>query len=144
MHLAGLKVHLATATTTTEVSALPQRCPLSQTQSRFPAPSYASGRSRSSSTTHNLNTPPISAANQQAAFVKIKIFDRISDDLIAIRVHPHVSHAELIDKVQTRLGGEVLNLRYRDSFKNDLVVLNGDNDLRAWMGGTEKYVLYAD
>lgn len=107
-------------------------------------PSYASGRSRSSSTTHNLNTPPISAANQQAAFVKIKIFDRISDDLIAIRVHPHVSHAELIDKVQTRLGGEVLNLRYRDSFKNDLVVLNGDNDLRAWMGGTEKYVLYAD
>lgn len=104
-----------------------------------------STRSRSHSTaTSNLSTPPISAAVPQAAFVKIKIFDRVSDDLIAIRVHPLVTHAELMDKVQARLGGEVGNLRYRDSLNNDFVGLDGDDDLRAWMEGTDKHVLYAD
>lgn len=76
--------------------------------------------------------------------MKIKIFDRVSDDLIAIRVHPLVTHAELMDKVQARLGGEVGNLRYRDSLNNDFVGLDGDDDLRAWMEGTDKHVLYAD
>lgn len=104
-----------------------------------------SSRSRSHSTaTTNLNTPPISAANPQTAFVKIKIFDRVADDLIAIRVHPKVSHAELMDKVQARLGGEVGNLRYRDSMTNTFVGLDSDDELRAWMEGTDKHVLYAD
>jgi len=104
-----------------------------------------SSRSRSQSTaTTNLNTPPISAANPQTAFVKIKIFDRVADDLIAIRVHPKVSHAELMDKVQGRLGGEVANLRYRDSMTNTFVGLDSDEELRAWMEGTDKHVLYAD
>lgn len=104
-----------------------------------------SSRSRShSNATTNLNTPPISAANPQTAFVKIKIFDRVADDLIAIRVHPKVSHTELMDKVQARLGGEVGNLRYRDSMTNTFVGLDSDEELRAWMEGTDKHVLYAD
>jgi len=104
-----------------------------------------SSRSRSHSTaTTNLNTPPISAANPQTAFVKIKIFDRVADDLIAIRVHPKVLHGELMDKVQARLGGEVGNLRYRDSMTNTFVGLDSDEELRAWMEGTDKHVLYAD
>ena len=106
------------------------------------------GRSRSGSvatgTASNLNTPPISAANSQTAFIKIKIFDRVADDLIAIRVHPRVSHVELMDKVQARLGGEVVQLRYRDSMNNSFVELMGDDDLRRWLGGTDKHVLYAD
>ncbi|KAF8974743.1 hypothetical protein BDZ97DRAFT_1775198 [Flammula alnicola] len=106
-----------------------------------------SSRSRSHSTattTTNVNTPPISAANPQTAFVKIKIFNQIADDLIAIRVHPKVSHAELMDKVQTRLGAEVGSLRYRDSMTNTFVGLDSDDELRAWMEATDKHVLYAD
>ena len=101
-------------------------------------------RSHSSAAASNLNTPPISAANPQTAFVKIKIFDRVADDLIAIRVHPRVTHTELMDKVQSRLGGEVANLRYRDSITNNFVTLDSDDDLRFWMDSTDKHVLFAD
>lgn len=105
----------------------------------------ASSRSRShSNATSNLNNPPISAANSQTAFVKIKIFDRVTDDLIAIRVHPRVSHGELMDKVQARLGGEVMHLRFRDSLNNEFIGLNSDDALSDWMEGTDKHVLYAD
>jgi bud emergence protein 1 len=104
-----------------------------------------SSRSRSqSNATSNLNNPPISAANSQTAFVKIKIFDRVTDDLIALRVHPRVSHGELMDKVQARLGGEVTHLRYRDSLNNEFVGLNNDDELSDWMESTDKHVLYAD
>lgn len=108
------------------------------------APSMG-GRSRSqSNATNNFNTPPISAANPQTAFVKIKVFDRNSEDLIAIRVHPRVSHAELVDKVQARLGADIELLKYRDSLTNTLIELDSDHDLRLWMESTEKYVLYAN
>jgi bud emergence protein 1 len=104
-----------------------------------------SSRSRShSNATSNLNNPPISAANSQTAFVKIKIFDRVTDDLIALRVHPRVSHGELMDKVQARLGGEVMHLRYRDSLNNEFVGLDNDDELSDWMESTDKHVLYAD
>lgn len=102
-----------------------------------------STRSRSGSVA-NINSPSISAANPQTAFVKIKIFDRVADDLIAIRVHPRVTHTELMDKVQARLGGEVAHLKYRDSMSNAFVGLDGDPQLRSWIEGTDKHVLYAD
>ncbi|KAJ7688398.1 hypothetical protein B0H17DRAFT_656594 [Mycena rosella] len=102
-----------------------------------------STRSRSGSVA-NINSPSISAANPQTAFVKIKIFDRVADDLIAIRVHPRVTHVELMDKVQARLGGEVAHLKYRDSMSNAFVGLDSDQQLRAWIEGTDKHVLYAD
>ncbi|KAJ7162564.1 scd2/ral3 [Mycena crocata] len=101
------------------------------------------GRSRSGSVA-NINSPSISAANPQTAFVKIKIFDRVADDLIAIRVHPRVTHMELMDKVQARLGGEVAHLKYRDSMSNTFVGLDSDQQLRQWIEGTDKHVLYAD
>ncbi|KAF8631290.1 hypothetical protein AX15_002611 [Amanita polypyramis BW_CC] len=105
----------------------------------------ASPRSRSQSTAPatNINNPPISAANPQTAFVKIKIFNKSSDDLIAIRVHPRVTHAELMGKVQTRLG-HVNNLKYRDSMTNSFVELISDDDLGIWMESTNKHVLYAE
>lgn len=113
--------------------------------SSFRSSQSTSSRARShSNATSNLNNPPISAANPQTAFVKIKIFDRVADDLIAIRVHPKVTHSELMEKVQARLGGEVTILRYRDSLTNTFVGLGNDEDLRAWMEGTDKHVLYAD
>ncbi|KAF5363733.1 hypothetical protein D9756_000606 [Leucocoprinus leucothites] len=113
--------------------------------SSFRSSQSTSTRARSqSSAASNLNNPPISAANPQTAFVKIKIFDRVADDLIAIRVHPKVTHLELMEKVQARLGSDVTILRYRDSITNTFVGLGGDADLRVWMEGTDKHVLYAD
>lgn len=113
--------------------------------SSFRSSQTSSTRARShSNATSNLNNPPISAANPQTAFVKIKIFDRVADDLIAIRVHPKVTHTELMEKVQARLGGEVSILKFRDSIKNTFVGLGNDEDLRSWMDGTDKHVLYAD
>lgn len=106
--------------------------------------SQRSSRSRSqSNATSNFNNPPISAANPQTAYVKIKISHR-KDDLIAIRVHPKVTHFELMEKVQGRLGGEVSVLRYRESLTNTFVGLDNDDDLRVWMESTNKHFLYAE
>ncbi|KAG6833606.1 hypothetical protein H0H87_004233 [Tephrocybe sp. NHM501043] len=118
--------------------------PASATSATSRTSQAVSSRSRSQSISNTLNSPPISAANPQTAFVKIKIFDRVADDLIAIRVHPRVTHAELMDKVQARLGGEVGNLRYRDSVTNAFVMLHSDEDLTAWIESTDKHVLFAD
>ncbi|KAJ2933489.1 hypothetical protein H1R20_g3648, partial [Candolleomyces eurysporus] len=113
--------------------------------SSFRSSNSSRSRSHSNATANNnLNTPPISAANPQTAFVKIKIFDRIADDLIAIRVHPKVSHSELMEKVTSRLGSEIKVLKYRDSTTNTFVGLDTDEELRSWMEGTDKHVLYAD
>ncbi|KAF9780077.1 hypothetical protein BJ322DRAFT_309455 [Thelephora terrestris] len=101
-------------------------------------------RSLSQSGAAKLNSPPISANNPQTAFVKIKIFDSVTDDLIAIRVHPRVTHAQLMEKVLSRLGGNVKNLRYRRSAGGDFVELLDDNSLRSWLETTERHVLYAD
>ncbi|KAI9574515.1 hypothetical protein HD554DRAFT_2309938 [Boletus coccyginus] len=100
-------------------------------------------RSRSSATT-NLNAPPVSASYPQTAFVKIKIFDPVSDDLIAIRVHPEVMYSDLMNKVQTRLGDGISILKYRDSLHNEFAELEGDDDLRDWLKSAEKHVLYAE
>jgi len=57
----------------------------------------------------------------------------------------NVTHAELLEKVQAHLGGNVAQLRYarRDSFRNEFDV-GDDRILRAWLDSTEKHVLYAD
>lgn len=90
--------------------------------------------------------PPISATNPQTAFIKIKIFDRIQDDLIAIRVHPRVTHEQLLDKVQQRLGGQVARLSYRETGEDgeDYVPLQQDDEVLWWIESTDKHVLYAD
>ena len=114
----------------------------SQAGSVQTAATSASGRSRAASSA--AYNPPISATNPNAAFLKIKIFDRVSDDLVAIRVHPKVTHAQLVDKVKARLGGDVLALRYRDSLSNEFVPLESDDDLRGWLDSTDRHVLYAE
>jgi len=108
-----------------------------------PQPS-ATTRSRSHSNAAKLNSPPISATNPQTAFVKIKIFDSITEDLIAIRVHPRVTHAQLMEKVQSRLGQGVRNLKYRESAGGAFVELLDDEELRTWIEATDRHVLYAD
>ena len=111
-----------------------------------PAPTrspHPSAVTRSHSNAAKVNSPPISAANPQAAFVKIKIFDSITEDLIAIRVHPQVTYKQLVEKLQSRLGAPEILLRYRDS-GGAFTVLPDDEALRTWIKETDRYVLYVN
>ena len=116
--------------------------------SRWPDSHIRSSGARSTRSGGSVGagTPTISASVPQTAFIKIKIFDRIQDDLIAIRVHPRVTHEQLLDKVQQRLGGQVARLSYRETGEDgeDFVPLQQDDDVLWWIGSTDKHVLYAD
>lgn len=107
----------------------------------YSASSSAVNRARSGS---NANSPPISASNPNTAFVKIKVFDRLTQDLIAIRVNPRVTHDQLMDKVRNRLGEDVQRLAYRNSISNTFANLDDDQSLKQWLDATDKHVLYAD
>jgi bud emergence protein 1 len=103
--------------------------------------SSGAGRSRSGSAA--INSPPISASNPATAFVKIKVFDAATDDLIAVRVHPRVTHAQLTEKISARLGVQVTGLKYRGQ-GNGFVGVDDDESLYEWIETTDKLVLYAD
>lgn len=103
--------------------------------------SASHGLSRSQS---SANNPPISATNSNTAYVKIKIFDRLTQDLIAIRVNPRVTHNQLMDKVRARFGDDVRHLAYRNSISNNFFSLDDDQSLGQWLESTDKHVLYAD
>ena len=99
---------------------------------------------QSSSTSHRApSNPSISATNPQTAFLKIKIFHRRTDDLIAIRVNPRVSHNQLMNKVRERLGDEIEVVSYRDSMTGGFADLLDDYALREWLNHADKHVLYA-
>ncbi|WVQ62524.1 uncharacterized protein L199_000666 [Kwoniella botswanensis] len=106
--------------------------------------------------------PPVSANSAggvgggggQPPYIKIKIYDRATDDLIAIRVHPSVTHSELFEKVRARLGPTVNMLRYRSSMDGGAGSAGGnqgyrelrdDRELRDWLRTEDqKLVLYAE
>lgn len=113
--------------------------------------SSSHGNTMSPLTSSQPQAPPSRSTSAQnntgggggsSAYKKIKIFDRATDDLIAIRVPPNVSFEGLMEKVQDRLGGGRRMLRYRDShggggFRN----VGNDEDLEEWMEVEEKLVL---
>ena len=92
---------------------------------------------------HPTSNPSISATNPQTAFLKIKIFHRRTDDLIAIRVNPRVSHIQLMEKVRERLGDEIQAVSYRNSLTGAFSDLQDDYGLREWLNHADKHVLYA-
>jgi len=49
-----------------------------------------------------------------------------------------------MEKVQSRLGAGVRNLKYRESTGGAFVELLDDEELRAWIEMTDRHVLYAD
>lgn len=102
--------------------------------------SHAPSITASASSRSRANTPSISASVSQTAFVKIKIYDH--DETVAIRVHPRVTYAQLMDKVQARLGRSP-HLRHQDDMNNDFY-LESDEDLRAWMDSSERHILWAE
>lgn len=89
-----------------------------------------------------------------AAFVKIKVYDRATDDLIALRVHPQVTHLELLEKVRARLGPDVNVLQYRVGGAGGSAAQGAqapcrqildDRDLAEWMAvEDQRLILYAE
>ncbi|CAD6984675.1 unnamed protein product [Tilletia controversa] len=75
-------------------------------------------------------------------FIKIKIFNRASDDLVAIRVPPDVTFSGLMTKVRERLGQEISVMRYRD--ESGMMRLSDDDDLSEWVASGQKLTLWAD
>ncbi|KIY45959.1 hypothetical protein FISHEDRAFT_76193 [Fistulina hepatica ATCC 64428] len=107
------------------------------------ASASADARSRSHST---VTAPPISANNPQAAYIKIKIHDRPSNEVVAIRVHPNITLPDLVDKIQARLGGPVTMLKYRDSSVDweKYINIRDEDDFRLWLQNANKYTLFTD
>jgi bud emergence protein 1 len=124
-----------------------------------PSPAYLSGPLSTATTSSSWGHPPNSAASSsvppppppasgQPPYVKIKIYDRATDDLIAIRVHPNVTYDELYEKVHARLGSTVSALRYKDASMGGgggYREIRDDDELRDWMRiEDQKLVLYAE
>ncbi|CAE6508165.1 unnamed protein product [Rhizoctonia solani] len=107
-------------------------------------------------TNSQLMSPPLPTASSggtnggsaNPAFIKVKIFSRSTDDLIAIRVPPNVTHRQLMNKVRERLDRDVQKLSYRDSLRGrgeeGFIELVGDEALREWIRASDKLVLFAD
>lgn len=120
--------------------------------SQPPNAGHLSGPLSTATTSSSWGQPPNSAASgpppsaNQPPYVKIKIYDRATDDLIAIRVHPNVSYNELYEKVLARLGSAVSALRYKDaSMGGGYREIRDDGELREWMRiEDQKLVLYAE
>lgn len=118
---------------------------------------HLSGPLSTATTSSSWGHPPNSAVSaagaggpgaSQPPYVKIKIFDRATDDLIAIRVHPNVTYDELYEKVHARLGAAVSALRYKDASMGGgggYGEIRDDQELRDWMRTEDqKLVLYAE
>lgn len=133
-------------------SPLPQVDSTSRPPSSSQAHYTSGGPSTAVSTTSSFTAPQPSAGPPSAGqppYVKIKIYDRATDDLIALRVHPNVTHAQLFEKVRARLGSEVNVLRYRTSMAGPgggtYREIANDKELTTWMRTEDqKLVLYAE
>lgn len=134
----------------------PQHQPQSSASLTTPQAAHLSGPLSTATTSSSWGHPPNSAISAvgngptsgQPPYVKIKIFDRATDDLIAIRVHPNVTYEELYEKVHARLGAAVSALRYKDASMGGgggYGEIRDDQELRDWMRTEDqKLVLYAE
>lgn len=113
-------------------------------------PSHQQSNEQPQGHSRGLSTSGTSARGtpaNQPPFIKIKIFHRNTDDLIAIRVPPTVTRDALLDKVRERLGGNVSSLRYKEEVNGGqakLVELYNDDDLDYWLNSGGKLSLFAD
>lgn len=117
------------------VNAQPQSQSQSQSQSQpqLPGPSRTSGAVQTS--TGGVNPP----------FIKIKVLDRTTDDMIAIRVPPKVTYNQLLEKIRDRLGNAVRLLQFRvNGGGGGFGDLIDDEGLAEWLRVEEKLVLYAE
>lgn len=101
-----------------------------------------------------------SSNGQQGNFLKIKIYQIETDDLIAIRVPTKVKYEELVKRVKERIGDQIHSLRFKDesgvgfstgettpifnSAGHRLVGIDNDSDLERWIESGYKLVLYVE
>ncbi|KAH9027255.1 hypothetical protein EDB85DRAFT_124791 [Lactarius pseudohatsudake] len=78
----------------------------------------SNGAGSGQATNGSVGASATSASNPHTALIKVKVFDRIQDDIVAIRVHPRVTHEQLLDRIQQRLGVQVARLSYREGGKD--------------------------
>ena len=126
--------------------------PMSAGSGNYASPFSAHPTGATSSGKNTASPPP---------FVKIKIFHRNTDDLIAIRVPPSINLLDLLDKVRERLGGDVNHVRYRDEGNTRLsqgqmqsllslpggarlIELRDDAELVDWIRAAQRLVAYVD
>lgn len=111
----------------------------------------------SSAGNSSANAPSQSATAPQPAYIKIKILDRHTDDMVAIRVPPRVTYDQLLDKVRSRFFAEISVLQYRvgqgripgvapnaSDDGREFGDVKDDSSLWDWLETHEKYVLYAE
>lgn len=122
-------------------------------QQQHSATPFSAGPSTGASSSFSGPAGRASGGANPPPYIKIKIYDRSTDDLIAIRVHPDVNYTELFDKVRARLGNEITVLRYRTGMGSGVNPANGggyeelrdDDELRWWLSKEDqKMVLYAE
>lgn len=109
-------------------------------------PTTDSFDSRGSSMHAGVSGGTTTPATPSPAFMKIKIFNKATDDLVAIRVPPNVTYVSLMEKVRERLGAEVAVLRYREpeAGPNVMMRLSDDDDLQDFLATGDKLQLFAD
>ncbi|KAJ9110840.1 hypothetical protein QFC19_001349 [Naganishia cerealis] len=151
----GARIPGAAATSPVQRTGIPQTASSGNSFGRAAAghvstPSSAGG--------HNTTCAPSqSATAPQAAYIKIKILDRHTDDMVAVRVPPKVTYAQLLDKVRSRFFAEISVLQYRVGqgripgtatssvdAGQDFGDVMDDRTLWEWLETHEKYVLYAE
>ncbi|WVN90935.1 uncharacterized protein L203_106180 [Cryptococcus depauperatus CBS 7841] len=109
--------------------------------------SWGMGTSGPLSTSTVPTTPGTTPQAGLPPYIKIKIYDRATDDLIAIRVHSSITFSELFEKVTARLGPSVSMLRYRTSMDSGdgYKELKDDKELKDWLRiEGQKLILYAE
>lgn len=93
-------------------------------------------------------------------FLRIKIYQRQTDDLIAIRAPNGVGYSELLNRIRDRVGPEVQSIRFRDESGTAystggsspilanhgarFVGIDNDDDLDRWIGSGCRLILYVD
>jgi len=125
------------------------------------ASSIQMGSQLPSMTASNHRTSSSNLANNPSTgFLRIKIYQRQTDDLIAIRVPTGIGFQELLQRIHERVGTDVRSVRYRDESGTGystggstplnanngakLVGIDNDNDLDRWINSGNRLVLYVD
>lgn len=126
--------------------------------SPFPGAMHQSNHSQGGSGTGGRQHPAAqnstgSTSSGPVPFVKIKIYDGTTDDLIALRVQRNVTYLELMDKVHQRLGPDISTLQYKvgggpvgpNGAGGQNRRINNDRDLADWMNTEDqRLILYAE
>lgn len=107
-------------------------------------PLQTSSSTGSSSWAHHNGSARPAANGDPPPFIKIKVLDRTTEDMIAIRVPPRVTFEQLMTKVRDRLGGNVQQVQYRLPSGDGFAELLDDATLQDWLKNETKLVLYAE